>query len=71
MLIVIPLFVTKEQISILRQSVRCAAITITILFGGSFVMLMAMPGIPPIASVFLPAILLFPLALVRTAAMKT
>jgi len=71
MLIVIPLFVTKEQISIVRQSVRCAAVSITILFGGSFVMLMAMPGIPPIASVFLPAILLLPFALVRTAAMKT
>ncbi len=71
MLIVIPLFVTKEQISIVRQSVRCAAISITILFGGSFIMLMAMPGIPAIASVFSPAILLFPLALARMAAMKT
>jgi lipopolysaccharide export LptBFGC system permease protein LptF len=71
MLIVIPLFVTKAQISIIRQSVRCAAISITILFGGSFIMLMVMPGIPAIASVFLPAILLFPFALVRMAAMKT
>jgi len=32
---------------------------------------MAMPGIPTIASVFFPAILLFPLALARMAAMKT
>lgn len=71
MLIVIPLFVTKEQISIVRQSVRCAAISITILFGGSFIMLMAMPGIPAIASVFSPAILLFPFVLARMAAMKT
>tara|TARA_B100000959_G_C14970225_1_gene619386 strand:+ start:1592 stop:2722 length:1131 start_codon:yes stop_codon:yes gene_type:complete len=71
MLIVIPLFVTKEQISIVRQSVRCAAISITILFGGSFIMLMALPEIPAIVSVFLPAILLFPIALVRIAAMRT
>jgi len=71
MLIVIPLFVTKEQISIVRQSVRCAGISITILFGGSFIMLMALPGIPAIVSVFLPAILLLPFALVRMAAMRT
>ena len=71
MLIVIPFFVTKDQISIVRQSVRCATVSISILFGGSFLMLMSMPGIPAIVSVFLPAILLFPFALVRMSTMKT
>ena len=71
MLIVIPFFVTKDQISIVRQSVRCASVSITILFGGSFLMLMLMPGIPPVVSVFLPAILLIPFALVRMSTMKT
>ena len=71
MLIVIPFFVTKDQISIVRQSVRCATVSISILFGGSFLMLMSMPGIPAIVSVFLPAILLFPFAFVRMSTMKT
>lgn len=71
MLIVIPLFVTKDPISIMRQSVRCAGLSMTILFGGSFVMLMQLSGIPAIVSVFLPAILLFPFALVRMSTMKT
>lgn len=71
MFIVIPFFVTKDQISIVRQSVRCATVSISILFGGSFLMLMSLPGIPAIVSVFLPAILLFPFALVRMSTMKT
>jgi len=71
MLIVIPFFVTKDQISLVKQSVRCAGVSITILFGGTFVMLMSMSDIPAIVSVFLPAILLLPIALLRMSTMNT
>ena len=71
MLIVIPFFVTKDQISLVKQSVRCVGVSITILFGGTFVMLMSMSDIPAIVSVFLPAILLLPIALLRMSTMNT
>lgn len=71
MLIVIPLFVTKSQISLVRQSVRCAGVAITILFGCTFIMLAPMPGLPAIVSVFLPAILLLPVGLMRMSTIKT
>ncbi|MDP7008621.1 MAG: LptF/LptG family permease [Phycisphaerales bacterium] len=71
MFIVIPFFVTKDQISIVRQSLWCAAVAIAILFGGSFLMLMAFSGIPSVVSVFLPALLLIPVAFVRMTALHT
>jgi hypothetical protein len=71
MIIVIPCFVTKDSVIVSRQAVKCGAIALTILFGGTIVMLMPMSGIPAIVSVFLPAILLFPFALLRAVSIRT
>ena len=71
MIIVIPYFVTKDAVIVSRQAIKCGAIALTILFGGMIVMLMPMAGIPAIVSVFLPAILLLPIALLRAVSIRT
>jgi len=71
MIIVIPLFVTREPINLSRQAIICGGISITVIFGGVVFMLMPISGLPAIASVFLPALVLLPFALLRTAGMKT
>ncbi len=71
LLIVIPLFVTRVPIVLSRQAVVCGSISITILFGGIMFMLMPIAGFPAIASVFLPALLLLPVALLRTVGIRT
>ena len=71
LIIVIPFFVTKDTVAISRQAVKSGAITLTILFGGMVVMLMPIAGIPAIVSVFLPAIILIPIALLRGLTIRT
>ena len=69
--IIIPFFVTKDAVVISRQSVKAGAIALTILFGGMVVMLMPIAGIPSMVSVFLPAIVLLPIALLRAVCIRT
>lgn len=71
MVIVIPLFVTREPVILSRQAVRCGGIALTILFGGTIAMLMPVAGIPALVSVFLPTLILFPIALLRIVSIKT
>ena len=71
MVIVIPCFVTKDAVIVSRQAVKCGTITLTILFGGIIVMLMPITDIPPMVSVFLPAIVLIPIALLRGVCIRT
>jgi len=71
MIIVIPCFVTRDAVVVSRQAIKSGAIALTILFGGMIVMLMPLPGIPAMVSVFLPAIVLIPIALLRTVMIRT
>lgn len=71
MVIVIPFFVTKDAVIISRQAIKIGAITLTILFGGMIIMLLPLAGIPAIVSVFLPAIVLIPVALLRALTIRT
>jgi lipopolysaccharide export LptBFGC system permease protein LptF len=71
MVIVIPLFVTREPVVLSRQAVKCGAIGITVLFGGTIVMLMPIQGFPAIVSVFLPALILLPLGLLQLVNIRT
>ncbi len=71
MVIVIPCFVTKDPVVLSKQAVKGGAITLTILFGGMIVMLMPLAGIPSMVSVFLPAIVLIPIALLRSVTIRT
>ena len=71
MIIVIPCFVTRDVVIISRQVIKSGAIALTILFGGMIVMLTPLPGIPAMVSVFLPAIVLIPIALLRGVTIRT
>ena len=71
MAIVIPLFVTRDPVNMSQQAVKCGAISLTILFGSMVVMLMPIEGIPAMVSVFLPAIVLFPVVLLRIVSQRT
>ncbi|MCH2147433.1 MAG: hypothetical protein MK073_06420, partial [Phycisphaerales bacterium] len=71
MIIVIPLFVTRDEITLSKQAVYCGGLSIFILFGGVVFMLMPITGLPPIVSVFLPAIVLLPVALIRIVTIHT
>lgn len=71
LVIVIPFFITKDVVIVSRQAVKGGAIALTILFGGMVVMLMPIAGIPSIVSVFLPSIVLIPIALLRVVCIRT
>ena len=71
MVIVIPFFITKDVVVVSRQAIKGGAIALIILFGGMVVMLMPITGIPSMVSVFLPAIVLIPIALLRVVCIRT
>jgi len=71
MIIVIPLFVTRDEIALSKQAVYCGGISIIILFGGVVFMLMPVGGLPSMVSVFLPAIVLLPVGLIRLVTIRT
>ncbi|MFT4592557.1 MAG: lipopolysaccharide export LptBFGC system permease protein LptF [Phycisphaerales bacterium] len=71
MIIAIPFFVTKDDVVISRQAIKSGAIGLTILFGGMVVMLMPIAGVPAMVSVFLPSIVLIPIALLRGLTIRT
>ena len=71
MVIVIPMFVTRDPVIMSKQAMKCGAISLTILFGSTVVMLMPIVGIPAMVSVFLPAIVLFPVGLLRIITQRT
>ncbi len=71
MVIVIPMFVTRDPVIMSKQAVKCGAVAMFILFGSTVVMLMPIVGIPAMVSVFLPAIVLLPVGLLRTVTQRT
>jgi lipopolysaccharide export LptBFGC system permease protein LptF len=71
MLIVIPLFVTREQVVLSVQAVKCGGVGLAILFGGTIAMFLPYSGIPAVVSVFLPTLILFPIALLRVVNIRT
>jgi hypothetical protein len=71
MVIVIPMFVTRDPVIMSKQAMKCGAVSLTILFGSTVVMLMPIVGIPAMVSVFLPAIVLLPVGLLRSITQST
>tara|TARA_B100000959_G_C14906587_1_gene593256 strand:- start:304 stop:1431 length:1128 start_codon:yes stop_codon:yes gene_type:complete len=71
MVIVIPLFVTRDPVVLSRQAMKCGGIGLTILFGGTIVMLMPIQGFPAIVSVFLPALILLPIGMFQLVNVRT
>ncbi len=67
----LPCFLLREQASLIRQSLLCASLAVPAMIGAAIGMMVPLPGIPPAASVFLPALLMGPLAAARWSFLKT
>ena len=65
------MFVTRDPVIMSKQAMKCGAVSLTILFGSTVVMLMPIVGIPAMVSVFLPAIVLLPVGLLRSITQST
>jgi lipopolysaccharide export system permease protein len=69
--IALPFFLTREPTSMIRQSLKCAPITITALMGGVLGSSAAIPGLPPIIGVFIPVMILLPASIAVQSSVKT
>jgi len=67
----LPCFLLREPANLLRQSLLCAALTVPAMLGAAIGMLANLPGIPPLASVMLPVVILAFLAVVPWTNFKT
>ncbi len=67
----LPYFLLREPANLMRQALLCAGLALPTLMGASLGMTMALPGISPALGVFLPVILLVPLAIGRWTFMRT
>lgn len=70
MMITLPSFLIREPVSLLQRSISCAGIAIATLMGAA-VFMMADLRLPPLVSVFLPVLILMPVALARASMIRT
>jgi lipopolysaccharide export LptBFGC system permease protein LptF len=69
--IALPSFLLREPASLLRQSVLCAGMAVPALMGSAVGMMIELPGLPPAVGVFLPVVVLIPLAAGRWTFLRT
>jgi len=69
--IALPFFLLREPVGLMRQSLLCAGVAIPAMLGATIGVTMPLPGIPPAAGVFIPVIMLLPIAIGRMAYIKT
>jgi lipopolysaccharide export LptBFGC system permease protein LptF len=67
----LPFFLRREPANLLQQGILCAAFAVPATLGSLVAMNLALPGLPPAVAVFLPAVILLPVALARLGAMRT
>ncbi len=67
----LPCFLLREPANLLKQSILCAALAVPAMLGAAVGMMADLPGIAPIASVFLPVVILIFAALVPWTYFKT
>ncbi|MCZ6611966.1 MAG: LptF/LptG family permease [Planctomycetota bacterium] len=71
LVITLPFFLLREPANLLRQSVLCAGAAIPAMLGALLGLAVDLPGIPPAAGVFLPALVLIPVAMFMVTLIKT
>ncbi|MHC4990186.1 MAG: LptF/LptG family permease [Planctomycetota bacterium] len=69
--VALPSFLLREPASLMRQSLFCAGMALPAMMGGALGMMIQLPGMSPLVSVFLPVIIMFPMAVGRWTFMKT
>jgi lipopolysaccharide export LptBFGC system permease protein LptF len=71
LIIAMPFFLTREPKNMVVQSLKCAPIGIVSMMGGILLSTVAWPGLPPGFGVFVPVLILIPLAIGFVAWMRT
>lgn len=71
LMIALPFFATRLPGNAVQQTLKCAPVAITALMGGVLGASAAIPGLPPAIGVFVPVLILAPLAVASLSAMKT
>ena len=71
LVIALPFFLLREPANLLRNSLLCAATTIPAMLGALMGFAASLPGIPPSVSVFLPVLILLPVAMFMATLIKT
>ncbi|MEM7228252.1 MAG: LptF/LptG family permease [Planctomycetota bacterium] len=71
MVIALPSFLLREPTSLMQRSIVCASLSITCMMGAAFFMMADIAAMRPAVSVFLPVIVLFPVALGRITTIHT
>lgn len=71
LVITLPFFLVREPRNMLVQSLKCAPIGIFALLGSVFGAAMDVPGLPVQLSVFLPVLILIPIAIAAWSSVKT
>ncbi|USO00155.1 MAG: LptF/LptG family permease [Phycisphaeraceae bacterium] len=71
LVIAAPFFITRLPTGVIMRTITCSPIAVTALIGGVFGASAAIPGIPPVFGVFLPPLILLPIAIAAFGAIKT
>ncbi|HMN39828.1 MAG TPA: LptF/LptG family permease [Phycisphaerales bacterium] len=71
LVITMPFFLTREPKNMMVQSLKCAPVGILSLMGGILLSSVAYPGLPPGFGVFVPVVILCPIAIASVSWMRT
>ena len=71
LVIALPFFLNREPENLQLQALKSAPVAILTLLGGVLGTSMAVPGLPPIISVFIPVLILAPLSVAAVSSIKT
>ncbi|MFN0010823.1 MAG: LptF/LptG family permease [Phycisphaerales bacterium] len=64
-------YLTREPLNMVVQSLRCAPVAILSIMAGVLGSALPVPGLPPVVGVFLPVMVLVPLAIEAASAIRT
>ena len=71
LVITLPFFLLREPANLLRQSLLCAGVAIPAMLGALIGLTMDLPGIASIVEVFLPGLVLIPIAMFQVTLIRT
>ena len=71
LVITLPFFLLREPANLLRQSFLCASVAIPAMLGALIGLTVDLPGISPAVEVFLPGLVLIPIALFQVTLIRT
>ncbi len=71
LLIAMPFFVTRVPENMLVQSLKCAPVAVIAMMGGVLGASAELPGLPPALGVFIPTLILIPVAIATVTSVRT